>query len=238
MTTDEVRSSVLDSATAEGRAREYSNAQEQRVLARHSQGESEPPLMLLQAIPLARPSTRWNLETPEFYEVVRGRARARRQDFIETWSSDVSPTPTLEGLLGREVRDEPKWESEIHRNGYLHVWTSNYWHARTTEPLRYGISPNNESARIEAFASLLEECWRVANEDLPYLLRYTAFRMLGTVLHLAEGTWEKWSEPCNRSELRFDEVVRQPGVAPSELVTMWIDQLHHAFHVQRATVPS
>lgn len=232
MTAEEIRSAVLDTATAEGQARAYCLTQERRVTKRHE--GSSGPLLLMQAIPLARVATRWDPLSEGFAHVVRGHDRERRLRGglgYETWSSSVVPTPILEGVLGRDGREDPAWESEIHRTGYIHVWNSYYWEARKLTPNRVAIIPERHAVHLRAFASLLEESWTVAKEDPLVLLRCAMYRAGGTVIYLGNDPWEKFHGPCNRDDLPFEEIVRQPGTPVSLLIEGWIRQLYHGFEL-------
>lgn len=114
MTTHEIREAVLVSASAEARARLYV---ERRLDDVRESLCDQSPAFFLQAMPLISPDPPWMVISEPFENVIRG--DARRNSFRDYLSSSTAPRPTIDGLLGRDQRDQPKWKSEVHRNGYV-----------------------------------------------------------------------------------------------------------------------
>lgn len=117
MTTHEIRDTVLSSATSEGRARSY--AETQQIETSEYLIKTEPGF-LIQAIPLISLYEKWQVLEEPITSIIRGENRRNRYRYDQfNLASDVVPTPTICGVIGRESREDNNWQTEVHRNGYI-----------------------------------------------------------------------------------------------------------------------
>jgi hypothetical protein len=115
MTTHEIREAVLASSSAEARSRALAD----RRLQEARTTVDQQPAFFLQAVPLIFPEQAWDILSTPFEDVLRGNARRNKFQPYATLASDAAPRSTIDGLLGRDDRHQPKWETEVHRTGYV-----------------------------------------------------------------------------------------------------------------------
>jgi hypothetical protein len=115
MTTQEIRDAALSTLTGEQQARAYA-----REVCEEQKDEliSSEPVFLLQAAPLLRLDSAWDVTNGEFSNVMLGNnRRAEREDFY----SPNRRSPPLRGIRAVDDKTNPTMILEVHRNGYVGV---------------------------------------------------------------------------------------------------------------------
>jgi hypothetical protein len=166
MTTHEVREAVLTSSSSEARARHYV---EQRLLEVCESLGDRQPAFFLQAMPLISPESLWNVLSTPFEDVLRGDARRNRYRNYVDLASNVAARPTIDGLLGRGQREQPTWEIEVHRTGYVSALYRDIQMLRVGEVDR-PVVHSGTSDIFRAFCHMLKELLEISGTDVPYLV--------------------------------------------------------------------
>lgn len=227
MATHEIRDAVLNSATSEGQARYYADQEEREAL---EYTIKDRPAFLLQAIPILTISDPWDVLSEPVTEIIRGEGRDFGPSFNHfNLRSDIMPTPTIKGVIGRESREDPPWWlTEIHRTGYVQALYRDIQHHPTDNTLFF--IHNQYVYLFQAFCTLCESLWGVTQTDLPYLFRCKYFNAENTVLTY-KLTYQEWTEKCGRRQISWPEQVRQVGDSIESIHRNWAQQLFYAFGV-------
>ena len=221
MTTHEVREAVLTSASAEARARQRV---ERRLMEVQELVGRLKAAFLLQAVPLIAPETSWNVLDPSFERALRGDSRRNR--YLISLASDVAPRPTIDGLLGRDGRDSPTWETEVHRTGYVSAFYRKVQVERIGEVDQFVVH-TGYCDFFRAFCELLKEVWVAANDDLPYLISCAYLNAVGTRLW-TQSILQKYSDPYEKREIVWPEHLRSPGEDPITIAEALCTELFNA----------
>lgn len=230
MTTHEIREAVLTSASAEGRARLFVDRRLDE--ARRSIGDRQAAF-LLQAIPLIAPETQWDVLSAPFEVVVRGEARRNKYRHYATLASNVAPRPTIDGLLGQDQRDQPTWETEVHRTGYLSLLYRDIQVHRVGEVDRFVVHSGTCDI-FRAFCHMLGELLEASGTDVPYLVTCAYLNAEGTCLW-TESQWSKFSEPYTKKYILWPEHARATGTDPIVIAESLCVEMFNAFGFKDVT---
>lgn len=224
MTTHQIRESVLSSFSAEAKAKQYMEEKERDVRLYEIK---EHPLILLQAIPLISLEKRWDVLDSKLESVLRGYDRQKKYRNFVNLASSIAPKLFIDGLMGRDSREELRWKTEIHRNGYV----STIYHIKPQKDLnnvnRY-ILDSAICELLEACGDLINEAWSITNTDLPYLISCKYLNAKGTVLYTEAGGGD-FSEPFERNELVWPLHFRNVSQDVLEIIEEMCTEMYNAF---------
>jgi len=167
MSTHEIRESVIASMSAQEKAKTYIKERE-RDICRYLKKANEP-LFLVQAMPLIDLEQPINMYDERLIDVLRGPLNGpSRRDKYRLYAdlcSDIAPRLTIDGLLGRDQRENPNWWTEIHRNGYMSVA---FRHVETYDGVH--IINRGHCEIFQAFCDMVTEAWSTLEIDLPHAI--------------------------------------------------------------------
>jgi hypothetical protein len=206
MSTHEVRDAVLTSASAEARARDFIKGKLSEPRESLIGGQ---PAFFLQAMPLIRPESLWDVLSAPYEKVIRGDVRRQRYSHYANLASDVAPRPTIDGLMGRDRRENPLWETETHRTGYVSLFYRGIQVTKVGEQDCYTIHSGTCDI-FRAFCELLKEILDVSETDVPYLLTVAYLNAKGTRIYTATQ-FDRFSEPYPKNEVVWPEHFRGVG---------------------------
>jgi hypothetical protein len=224
MTTHEVREAVLTSSSAEARARHYV---EQRLLEVCESLGDRQPAFFLQAMPLISPESPWNVLSTPFEDVLRGDARRNRYRNYVDLASNVAARPTIDGLLGRGQREQPTWETEVHRTGYVSALYRDIQMLRVGEVDR-PVVHSGTSDIFRAFCHMLKELLEISGTDVPYLVTSAYLNARGTCLG-TESRWPRFSDPYEKRHILWPEHLRATGTDPLPIAESLCLEMFNAF---------
>ncbi len=228
MTTHEVREAVLTSSSAEARARLFIDRRLQEV--RGLLGDRQAAFFL-QAMPLIAPEAPWDVLSTSFEDVIRGDTRHKKYEPYAALRSNVAPRPTIDGLLGQGQRDQPTWETEVHRTGYLSLLYRNLRTKRVGEADCFVV--NSGMCEIfRAFCHMLKEFLDVSATDVPYLLVCAYLNAEGTRIW-SDSIWRKFSEPYKKREILWPEHLRPTGDDPMVIAESLCLEMFNAFGLKQ-----
>jgi Putative DNA-binding domain len=227
MTTHEIREAVLSSLSAEARAKEYLTRTEGDI---EQYLTKEKPAFLLQAMPLIPPEQPWDVLSAGFLSVIRDSDGKRRQ-FQNPLDSPVKPTPTIDGIKGRDSRDDPNWVTEVHRNGYISAVDLN-------PLLEIDLSGEKRSCLsayhcdlFRSFAHFCVEIFDVTSADTPYVFRCSFLGANGIYLY-AKNLGQRFYGPWEKPKIEFPDQIRQVGAELGPIIEGWCSDLFHAFGLE------
>jgi hypothetical protein len=224
MTTHEVREAVLTSSSAEARARLFVDRRLREV--RGLIGDRQAAFFL-QAMPLIAPEAPWDVLSTPFENVIRGDARRNKYQHYAGLASNVAPRPTIDGLLGQDQRDQPTWETEIHRTGYISVLYRDIQIQRIGDVDRFVVHSGTCDI-FRAFCHMLKELLDVSATDVPYLLACAYLNAEGTCIW-TNSRLGKFSEPYKKKEILWPEHLRATGANPMVIAESLCLEMFNAF---------
>jgi len=224
MTTHEIRDTVLSSATSEGRARSYAEAQQIEISEYLIKTE---PGFLIQAIPLITLHEKWQVLEEPITSIIRGENRRNRYRYDQfDLASDIVPTPTIYGVIGSESREDNYWLTEVHRNGYIHAV-----YMDIPQPPNYQdcfALHDGFPDLFKAFGDFCHELWDATQTDLPYLLRCMYLNAENTIFFTG-GTFNRATKPFGKPRIIWPDQIRLVGQPLKDVVDQWTVQLFNAF---------
>lgn len=224
MTTHEVREAVLTSSSAEARARLFV---ERRLLEVRDLIGDRQAAFFLQAMPLISPESPWDVLSTPFENVLRGDARCNKFQHYADLTSHVAPRPTIDGLLGLDQREQPTWETEVHRTGYISLLYRDIQVHRVTEVDRFVVHFGTCDI-FRAFCHMLKEFLDVSATDVPYLLACAYLNAEGTCVW-TESPWRKFSDPYKKKDILWPEHLRATGTDPMAIAESLCLEMFNAF---------
>jgi len=224
MTTHEIRDTVLSSATSEGRARSY--AENQQIEAIEYLIKTDPGF-LLQAIPLISINDKWQVLDEPITSIIRGENRRNRYRYSQfDLASNVVPTPTIYGVIGRESREQNPWQTEVHRNGYIQAVYLDIPHP-PNYPEHFALHDGFPDL-FKAFGDLCQSLLDATHADLPYLLRCMYLNAEKTMFFIG-GSYNRTAKLYTKHQIVWPDIVRQVGQPFKIIVDEWTTQLFNAF---------
>jgi Putative DNA-binding domain len=224
MTTHEVREAVLTSSSAEARARLFV---ERRLLEVRSMLGDRPAAFFLQAMPLIAPEVPWDVLSTPFENVIRGDARRNKYQHYADLATNVAPRPTIDGLLGQDQRDQPTWETEVHRTGFVCLLYRDIQVQRVGDVDRFVVHSGTCDI-FRAFCHMLKEFLDVSATDVPYLLACAYLNADGTCVW-TNSRFGKFSEPYKKKEILWPEHLRATGDDPMVIAESLCLEMFNAF---------
>lgn len=226
MTTHEIREAVLTSATAEGRTRALI-ARKLADVRQDGRMTGGKPAFFLQAAPLIPPEPAWDVLSEPFENVVRGINRQKKSQYYATLESNMSPRPTIDGLLGQDQRHMPSWQTEIHRTGYLSLF---YWDIQThPDNPKCHMVHSNTCDIFKAFCDMLKESLEVSATDVPYLISCAYLNAADTCIWSESHRGRHFSEVYGKPDIIWPEHFRAAGADPMAVAERLILEMFNAF---------
>lgn len=230
MTAYEVRDAVVASLSAEAKAIQYLEQEEIEAKQYLIKG----PSFLIQAIPMISLEQPWPVLEEPFVEIIR---RPGKRSAYPSWldlASDVAPTPTIYGIMGRNNREDPSWITEVHRNGYVSVLFYDIERKSVAnidkKDLYMYCLHKGYCDLFRSFCAFLSEIWAVSKTDLPYLLRCKYIKALNTVFMTQDRLgFRDFTEPYKRDEIKWPYHYRQVGQDPQEIAEKLCEEMFNAF---------
>ena len=227
MSTHEIREAVLNSVSAEQRAR---NIVRQRI-DEIRENYLDKPIVFLQAVPLINPESKWDVLSPEFEPLIRGATREQAFAYHYNLASYIAPKPTIYGVSGVDKHDNPEWVFEIHKTGYLS--------ATLIEMQRHEIGGEDVPIvhnvfcdLFKAFCSLLHECLELTNSDLPYLI--SVIHLNANQTYFYKNNWPNQIGPYSKNTIPWPDHIREPGSDPLLIADELSAELFNAFGLRTA----
>jgi hypothetical protein len=224
MTTHEVREAVLTSSSAEARARLFIDRRLREVRGLMADRQAA---FCLQAMPLIAPEAPWDVLSTPFENVIRGDTRRNKYQHYADLASNVAPRPTIDGLLGQDQRDQPTWETEVHRTGYISLLYRYIQIERVSDVGRFVVHSGTCDI-FRAFCHMLKEFLDVSATDVPYLLACAYLNAEGTCI-LTNPRWGKFPEPYKKKEILWPEHLRATGDDPMVIAERLCLEMFNAF---------
>lgn len=224
MSTHEIREAVLTSTSAEARARNYikSHLQEVQDLVGDRQAA-----FYLQAIPLISPESSWDVLSAPFENVLRGDERYKKYRYINLVNS-IAPRPTIDGLLSQDQHEEPLWETEVHRTGYISLLYRDIRIQRVVEVDRF-IVHSGICEIFRAFCHMLKEFLNVSATDVPYLITCAYLNAEGTCMLTESRGWPQFSGPYKKKNIFWPEHLCATGADPMTIAESLSLEMFNAF---------
>ncbi len=234
MSIQEIRDSVLSSVTSEARAKEYLKEMEGEfndyVL------KEKKPCFFIQAMPIMGSDLFQHELNNSIQFILCDRNKNRWKKYGEfSLANEVSLcNPSLYGIKNKAEYKVGKWESEIHRNGYIGAYQFN---EKKSNKDGNTIITENVCSLFKSFCELCADLFSEPGWDLPYIFRCKYFNAKISVFYISNldkmTINEEWSQAFGRDIMRFDDRIRQVGDDTSGIAKMWCDQLHNAFGKQK-----
>lgn len=224
MTTHEIRDTVLSSATSEGRARSYAATQQMETSEYLIMTD---PGFLIQAVPLISLSEKWEVLEEPITSIIRGEKRRNRYRYTQfDLASDVVPTPTIYGVVGRESRQDNHWQTDVHRNGYIQAAYMDIQRP-PNHPDHFALHDGYYEL-FRAFGDFCQELWDATQTDLPYLLRCMYLNAESTMFFTG-GSFNRHTNLYGKPQIIWTNQVRQVGQLLNDIINEWTVQLFNAF---------
>lgn len=217
MSTHEIRESVLSSATAEGKAKEYFRETERDFLKYGLGRFPATPVFHFQAVPLTPVETDWPVTDMEFQSIFRDGGIG--WDGRKYLDSPIAPTLTLYGIEGKDDRNDPNYITSVHRNGYIStaLRIPQYNGERIIFPAHMNY--------VKAFFGLCSSLTEATGADTSYVLRTRCHYTHG--LQFLMG--RTYSQPQIRDEIFLPDQLRLAGDDFQDLAEKIISLIYNAF---------
>lgn len=226
MTTHEIRDTVLNTATSEGRANAYAINEEEDALE-YIIGKR--PAFLLQAIPLMPIIEPWDVLSEPAERVIRGVGRNTPHEFnFLDLASEIQPKPTIKGVLGCDQRESPKWQTEVHRNGFVQAIYMDIQHFQNNDPNIFTLH-DGYIHLFRAFCDICTALWQITQTDIPYLFRNKYINAENTNFFMSPP--RRVTGAYNRRLITWPVKIRQVGEPLDDTWRDWAQQLFHAFGI-------
>jgi hypothetical protein len=229
MTSFDIRETVLSSATAEARARTYALIHRSRLVDSLLHGS---PGFVLQATPVVPPETPIDVFADGIVQALRGieRNSIHGGDRNGLGSMPV-PKPSLEGIQGCDSREDTRWISEVHRNGYIGVGLrlDQYEKSGQQNDGPYCLREHHQHI-FHAFGELCESIILAMDFDPPYIVDCTFENANGT--SLVAGRFDL-SNKLERERIEWPPSLRQPGESFRPIMDEFIRILYNAYGLRK-----
>lgn len=230
MTVQELKDSILNSATAEGRAKEIIAARRADAI-RYWQNAA--PLMLLQAVPLVPVEELWAVEREPILSIVRGFDRIHRYHFHGV-ATEYSPRITIDGVIATNNPEEPYWVWELHRSGYLSILIRLKPTQISKERPPVVLIHKGFHDPFFVMAEILQKCWETTGFDAPYAMSAELFPTGGSVFKQS-SSYNEYSKPYYRDEIVWPTYIRNPGQEPQAIAQLQIADMYRAYGLMPPT---
>lgn len=141
--------------------------------------------------------------------------------------SNVAPRPTIDGVLGQDQREQPTWETEVHRTGYISSLYRDIQVERVGTVDRFVVHSSNCDL-FRAFCHLIKEVLKVSETDVPYLVACAYLNAEGTCV-LTDSRRSKFSEPYKKKEILWPQHLRAAGADPQIIAEQLCVEMFNAF---------
>ncbi len=225
MTSYDIRQAVLTSASVEVQAREYMH----RMICSFDEDLlGDTPGFILQAVPLIQPEQPLDVNTDDVFNVLQDKSRSRMQ---HTWGLRCMPRPglTIDGIQGLDDREDPKWQVEFHRTGYIGVAFKIARLPQVGTSAGFSIHQYYRELFL-SFAAVSDDLLAAVSFDAPYAVACDIIRAKGTFFQY-EGSFGDRSRPCKKDTLHWPNRFRQPGESFRMIAEEWITVMYHAYGV-------
>ena len=228
MSTHEIRESVLSAASAEAKARNFIRDRLDEVRNRLDETRSslakKYPVFFLQAVPLITPASQWNVLSPEINALVSGNDRFQRYHRYALNSFVVRPT--IDGVIGRDDKDKPTREVELHRRGYVSAILCEP-ESETVRTFTGFFLHSGHCQMFKAFTEILTQAWQITGTDVPYLISCVCLDARG--VRFVSGPLMSVSDAYEKDVLTWPEHPRATGEDAMPIADMLCLKLFNAF---------
>ena len=225
MTSFDIRESVLSSASAEVRAKNYLSVQEKDVAEYMAMGVAT---LVFQAMPVVRPESPIDVMAEELVACLQSDERRRKYEERADLSSMARPCPTMDGVEGKDSREDPAWVSQLHRNGYVGVafklLENKEWRKEPDKNPRYILFLAYRQV-FQSFCDLCGEFILASGFDSPYIMRCKVLNAVGVTLVMGTRYVGSWNKP----EIEWPDLVRETGESFAPISDVWWELLYNAF---------
>lgn len=222
MTTHEIRNSVMESLSAEEKAKNYLNEKEADI---RDYFLDNTPSFIIQAMPLISLESSWDIFDKKIEKIMLG--DSRRYNYLYDLASNMMPRPTIDGLLGRDQRDNPNWQTEIHRNGYVSLVYKNQFPSLLENSKTFIIHSGFEKL-FDSFLGMVEELLTVTNTDVPYIISCKYIGANKTHL-FSDNLLGNYSEVYGKEDIIFPFHYRQVGEPMNSIAGQLCLELFNAY---------
>lgn len=167
---------------------------------------------ILQAMLLIAPEAPWDVLSTPFENVIRGDARRNKYHHYADLASNIAPRPTIDGHLGQDQREQPTWETEVLRTGYVSLLYRDIQVERVADADRFVVHSGTCDI-FRAFCRMLKDLLEVSTTDVPYLLACAYLNAEGTCVW-TDSIRSKFSEPYKKRDILWPEHLRATGADP------------------------
>ncbi len=222
MTTHEIRNSVMESLSAEEKAKNYLNEKEADIRDYFLDNTRS---FIRQAMPLISLESSWDIFDKKIEKIMLG--DSRRYNYLYDLASNMMPRPTIDGLLGRDQRDNPNWQTEIHRNGYVSLVYKNQFPSLLENSKTFIIHSGFEKL-FDSFLGMVEELLTVTNTDVPYIISCKYIGANKTHL-FSDNLLGNYSEVYGKEDIIFPFHYRQVGEPMNSIAGQLCLELFNAY---------
>lgn len=179
-------------------------------------------------MPLIAPESAWNvIDIADYENVLRGSTQRYQYKRYCNLTSNIAPRPTIDGLIEKDQREKPNWETEVHRTGYVSVLYRGIYTKKVGDVTR-NVLHSGYCDLFRAFCHLLKELLDVSGTDVPYLVSCAYLKAKGTCIE-TETSDDIYSDPYEKEEILWPEHVRATGTDPMTIAEALSLELFNAF---------
>ncbi len=200
MSTNEIRQSVMQTLTLEETVKKYFVNKEEDI---RNYFLNEIPTFLIQAMPIIPLEPLWDV----FDEKIENLVKHIEYGSIFSLASNINPTATIDGILGADSREEPTWQTEIHRNGYVSYVYRNQFPANDGNGY---LVHSDFKYFFYAFVIFIDEILSTTKTDLPFIVSCKYFGANKTRMLIGKP-FTKYSAPYFKEIISFPLHYRQIG---------------------------
>lgn len=222
MTSNEIKQSIMQTLTLEENVKKYLLDKEVDF---NKYFLNETPTFLIQAMPLIPLELLWDVFSEKIEEVVRGFRQSYNNNF--DFRSNISPKATIDGILGTDSRQNPRWQTEIHRNGYVSCVYRNPCHRMDNKSDEY-IVHSQFKYLFYSFVIFIEAVLSKTQTDLPYIISCKYFGASKTSM-LTGKPFTEYSSPYFKEVITFPLHYRQIGEEFVNIADSLCIELYNAY---------
>ena len=226
MSTNEIRQSIMQTLTLEETVKKYFLNKEEDI---RNYFLNETPTFLIQAMPIIPLEPLLDVFDEKIENIIKG----SYTDYSKTFSlaSNIIPTATIDGILGTDSREEPTWQTEIHRNGYVSYVYRNQFTANDGKGY---LVHSDFKYFFHAFVIFIDTILSVTKTDLPFIVSCKYFGANRTRM-LVEKPFTKYSALYFKEEILFPLHYRQIGESFVKIADSLLLELFNSYGFKKVS---